>query len=460
MSRLSSVRFASALALAALLFASGVVAGAAGDPLILGSLTNSSGSQGTQVSTNVNGNAFRVVQSGSGNDANGLRGDASDGTGGVFTSSNNNALFVTAAHADRRGLVARNGAAVHGTGAALLAQGFQNTAIEARTANGASYAVDARNSASGGIAVYGLASATSGGAFGVWGESPSPAGYGVLGYATATTGDTFGVLGRSDSSSGRAVFGVAAATSGQTYGVYGQSDSTDGRGVNGFASAISGFTVGVHGESDSPNGRGVVGYATAASGTTYGVLGLGISPDGYAGYFGGRARVTGDLVVNGTVTKGGGAFRIDHPLDPANSYLQHSFVESPDMLNVYNGNVTTDVDGEAVVELPDWFEALNQDFRYQLTTIGAPAQAWVATKVADNSFTIATDQPNIEVSWQVTGIRRDPWADANRIVVELDKTGDERGLYLHPELYGKPESAGLDALHAVDPAALEVPAQP
>jgi hypothetical protein len=44
----------------------------------------------------------------------------------------------------------------------------------------------------------------------------------------------------------------------------------------------------------------------------------------------------------------------------------------------------------------------------------------------------------------VTGIRQDPWAQANRIPVEVDKPADERGTYLYPELYGQPEELGLD----------------
>ena len=88
----------------------------------------------------------------------------------------------------------------------------------------------------------------------------------------------------------------------------------------------------------------------------------------------------GDVSVSGTLTKGGGSFKIDHPLDPANKYLSHSFVESPDMMNIYNGNVTTDANGEATVALPAYFAALNRAFRYQLTVIGQFAQAIVATK--------------------------------------------------------------------------------
>ena len=34
------------------------------------------------------------------------------------------------------------------------------------------------------------------------------------------------------------------------------------------------------------------------------------------------------------MSKPGGSFKIDHPVDPACKYLYHSFVESPDMMNV------------------------------------------------------------------------------------------------------------------------------
>ena len=40
-------------------------------------------------------------------------------------------------------------------------------------------------------------------------------------------------------------------------------------------------------------------------------------PTSYAGFFSGNVNVTGDLNVDGMVSKGGGTFRIDHPLDPA-----------------------------------------------------------------------------------------------------------------------------------------------
>jgi hypothetical protein len=115
------------------------------------------------------------------------------------------------------------------------------------------------------------------------------------------------------------------------------------------------------------------------------------------------------------------------------------------MMNIYNGNVTTGADGRATVELPDYFESLNRDFRYQLTVIGGFAQAVVGREVGDGSFVIETDKPGVKVSWQVTGIRQDAFANANRIPVEEDKTGDEVGTYLHPEVFGKPVSAGFQS---------------
>jgi hypothetical protein len=95
--------------------------------------------------------------------------------------------------------------------------------------------------------------------------------------------------------------------------------------------------------------------------------------------------------------------------------------------------------------LPDWFEALNRDFRYQLTAIGAPGpNLYIAEKVQNNRFQIAGGKPGAEVSWQVTGVRHDAWAETHRIPVEVAKKGTEQGHYLHPELFGRtPEQFGI-----------------
>jgi len=158
---------------------------------------------------------------------------------------------------------------------------------------------------------------------------------------------------------------------------------------------------------------------------------------GNAGYF------DGDTHVNGNLSKSSGTFLIDHPYDPANKYLAHSFVESPDMMNVYNGNVNLDNKGEAVVELPYYFETINMEFRYQLTCIGGFAQVYIAEDIHNNEFKIAGGESGLKVSWLVTGIRNDPYAKAHRIQVEKDKPVHEKGKYLHPELYGQGEEKGM-----------------
>ena len=290
-----------------------------------------------------------------------------------------------------------------------------------------------------GRGVYGLNEATYGQGLGVFGNTYSTEGRGVLGQAAATTGNGIGVYGLTFSSTGTAIYGLANAGAGDGTGIYGKTQSangigagvygltssTQGRGVQGLAEATTGnnwgvwgtsnstngFAHGVYGDSVSTQGVGVGGEAKSTQGTSYGVTGassstqgigvygIGVAttglnygvqgvtnsisgygvygqapfipggPTGTAGYFFGNVNITGIL------TKGGGAFRIDHPLEPEQKILQHSFVESPDMKNVYDGVVTLDERGEAWVELPDWFEALNRDFRYQLTcsAAGAPA---------------------------------------------------------------------------------------
>jgi trimeric autotransporter adhesin len=124
----------------------------------------------------------------------------------------------------------------------------------------------------------------------------------------------------------------------------------------------------------------------------------------------------------------------------------HSFVESPDMKNIYDGNVTTNANGEATVQLPDWFQALNVDFRYQLTCIGQFAQAIVLKEITNNEFVIKTDHPLVKVSWQVTGIRNDPYAKDKRIPVEQIKSATEQGKYIYPQGYGKSTDYFLDLL--------------
>jgi trimeric autotransporter adhesin len=117
------------------------------------------------------------------------------------------------------------------------------------------------------------------------------------------------------------------------------------------------------------------------------------------------------------------------------------------MMNIYNGNVTTDGAGTAVVRMPAWFEALNTDFRYQLTVIGQVAQAIIGSEITNGGFTIKTSKPGVKVSWQVTGIRQDAWANAHRIQVEVDKTPRDQGHYIHPELFGHEGEPSIAEIH-------------
>ena len=144
------------------------------------------------------------------------------------------------------------------------------------------------------------------------------------------------------------------------------------------------------------------------------------------------------------LSKGGGTFKIDHPNDPENKYLYHSFVESPDMMNIYNGNITTDAQGYATVTMPDYFSALNVDFRYQLTVIGTFAQAIIKEEIGNGQFKIQTNSPNVKVSWQVTGVRNDKFAQANRVQVEVEKPTEEKGLYLHSEAWGQSKDKDMN----------------
>ncbi len=230
-------------------------------------------------------------------------------------------------------------------------------------------------------------------------------------------------------------------------GVIGYGGPAGGKNNDGAGDGLIGFGGGSAGSSTIPTygGTGVVGMGGSAN----------TSPDlggiGGAFYGGPRgpgiyvlagsdyslaAEFDGDVSIYGNLSKSGGSFKIDDPVNPSNKYLYHSFVESPDMMNIYNGNVITDGRGEAVVTMPTYFEALNRDFRYQLTVMGQFAHAIVGSKISNGSFLIKTDKPGVEVSWQVTGVRQDAWANAHRIPNEIEKSEKEKGHYLSPELFG------------------------
>jgi hypothetical protein len=241
-------------------------------------------------------------------------------------------------------------------------------------------------------------------------------GVGVAGYSD---GAAPGVDGASTLDDG--VRGISSTADLNHAGVAGYT-TTDGAAVKGVDSLGSGLGVGVWGVTD--DGIGVAGTAYAA---------------GYAGYFSGKVAIVGNVDLYGKITVGQKNFRIDHPLDPQNRYLLHTCVESSEMKNIYDGVAQLEK-GAAWVELPEWFEALNGDFRYQLTAVSGPAaRLHVAEEISDGRFKIAGGEDGMKVCWQVTGTRRDRWAAANPVDVEQEKPEAERGRYLEPSLYDEPE---------------------
>ncbi len=212
--------------------------------------------------------------------------------------------------------------------------------------------------------------------------------------------------------------------------------ATDTGGLGGFFQGGAGGGVGVEAVGGATGGTGLVVFP-GSGGTSL--------TD--------AAVFDGNVDVIGALSKSSGSFKIDDPIDPDNKYLYHSFVESPDMKNIYDGTVVTDGTGYATVELPAYFEALNRDFRYQLTVIGGEfAQAIVASEIVANHFTIRTDKPGVKVSWMVTGIRQDAWANAHRVPNEVEKPDADKGHYLHPELMGKANEPSIPAMHYRQPS--------
>ncbi len=310
----------------------------------------------------------------------------------VISTGTAHAGLLTARNKDRWGVWAISEATGIGAGGAIRADGRKNTGLSAGTANNSATAITARNTA------------------------PSNGQFQERAIV-ATAGNGQAEL---------ASWGFPSQPSILAAGHHGIAGVCDGQGT--------GARAGVLGLARHTDSVGVYGAAFAPA--------LALRADG-------ESRLFGNVGISGTLSKSAGSFKIDHPLDPANKYLSHSFVESPDMLNVYNGNVLADANGEATVELPEWFEALNKDFRYQLTPIGSGApDLHVKAKVADGRFAIGGAKPGQEVSWQLTGIRHDAYADEHRIKVEETKPAKEKGTYLFPKGFGKPEVSALGAATA------------
>lgn len=397
----------------------------------------------------------------------------SAGSTGVWGESTAATGFVNGLRGDA---VSTNGRGVYGT-----ASGSQSSAgYFENTGNGTGLTVTARyngiraeaeQSGSSAMAIFGKSSSTSVDfpGYGVVGESNNERGSGVRGVNRSTAangyfgaGGTFvslneggvgaigygktGMVGDGEEWGGRfwssyddmtGLFGFSYGFSGSGIGGEFGTNGPTGRAIFAKTYANSGQSYGGRFEVESGDARAVyaLASATSASATPYGVRGqASTSTTGYGVY------AVGDLGSSGVKT-----FRIDHPADPANKYLLHYSSESPFPQNFYSGNVTTNASGYAWVELPEYFQSINANFKYQLTVLGKTfAQAIVSEEIQGNRFQIHTNQPGIKVSWRIEADRNDMRIKVRRPKDVEDKTGVERGLYQHPEYYNQSASKGMD----------------
>ena len=383
---------------------------------------------------------------------------AENATGNIWNADGNGSPFAT------------------GDKFAIIATGTFPNAINGYATTG----IGVRGQATGanGRGVYGEATGTNG--RGVYGEATGTNGRGVYGTTNQATG--IGVQGENTSANGTAGLFVNTATAGTGTGSGARIISrqrggsalvanlrNDGSlsgtyfintviGAYHMGGLSSGFDppigiaaevasndnyvraiIGQHRNNDrNVNAFSVFGYMdrTGASiGTNWAVGVFGQNP--YAG--------TNDWAVysNGWFGATSKAFLIDHPLDPENKYLLHATVEGPEPYNLYRGVVTTDASGRAVVHLPDYFEAANKEFSYYLQPIGTFAQVIVEEEVRNNEFVIRTDKPNVKVSWMVVATRDDPYMRYFWKPTVIEKSPEQRGKYLIPQVYGKDDSYGI-----------------
>jgi hypothetical protein len=148
-----------------------------------------------------------------------------------------------------------------------------------------------------------------------------------------------------------------------------------------------------------------------------------------------EVRNDGAVWVKGTLTKGGGSFRIDHPLPEKKDtyHLYHSFIEGPKADLIYRGKINL-VNGTASVNIDEvstmtegTFELLTRDAQCFVNNLSG----WDLVKgnITGNILTITSQntESTDEISWMVVAERNDEWfrdsemtdSDGNTIVEKL-----------------------------------------
>lgn len=211
----------------------------------------------------------------------------------------------------------------------------------------------------------------------------------------------------------------------------------DGDGVNVFVVPVVAANQAIGVFAQSATGAGGAGIGAYGFGGDFGVIG-GTNGGNNLGLFS-----TTDFAANGTK-----AFLIDHPLDPANKTLRHFCIESDEVLNMYRGIIELGANGEAIIELPDYFDAININPSYQLTAIGTATQPYVLSEISNNQFVVA-GAPNTKVSWTVHAQRNDPTIQYFNSTIDNYTTNvrmkrpHEVGKYFTPEAYGQSKEQGI-----------------
>jgi hypothetical protein len=216
--------------------------------------------------------------------------------------------------------------------------------------------------------------------------------------------------------------------------IWGQSSGT--RGIVGLSLLANNNSIGINGQyigGGNIDAIGVLGLANSNVNWGYGVFGQG----NWRALYG-----NGNFAVTGTK-----AFQIDHPFDPENKFLLHYCLESPEVLNMYRGTITLDENGDAYIELPNYFNAININFSYHLTPMGASMpNLYIAEEINQKGiFKVSGGIPNKKISWTVYAERNDEWIKQNPFSksIELDKKPHEKGKYLRPELYNQPNDKAI-----------------
>lgn len=295
------------------------------------------------------------------------------------------------------------------------------------------------NRTNGGYGIYGqgfnggVGETNDAGGAGLWGQNNDGVG----------TGNACGVIGDG-------YYGVWGQTSYGQAGTFGMNARTDG----GWGVEGQGFN-GTIGLTAQGQGYGVYGE-NLDMGVTYN--NIGVAGLGWVGVFGETNAGGFGVYSNGELgSSGTKSFMIDHPLDPENKYLKHYCIESPEVLNLYRGVVVLDANGNATIEMPEYFDAININFSYNLTAIGSSAPGlYVAEELSNGEFKISGGNPNMKVSWTVYAQRNDEYVKQNpqssQVVVE--KREGNKGKYLMPELYNQPKEKSITYKPTIDMKAI------